>query len=273
MDSAQDLFDLTGRVVMVTGGAGFLGKEFCQKLATVGAIPVVADIDRDAARAAAEAITQAGQRALAAEVDVTKKESVAAMVKAVVEAFGRVDALVNNAALDPKFDPRQAGKHAAAFEGYSLEAWQKSLEVDVTGAFLCTQAVAPVMRQQNAGVIVNVASIYGIVGPDQRLYERDDGTRGYKPPAYSATKAALDGFTRYLAAYFAGTNIRANTLTFGGVFKNHDDQFLKRYAARVPMGRMMRLEEVSAPLIFLLADASAYMTGANLVVDGGWTAW
>lgn len=270
----KNLFDLTDRVVMITGGAGFLGAEFSRTLAGAGAHIVVADVNGDAAEKLAQDVSrECSREMLAVQTDVTNKESVGAMVGMARDVYGRVDALVNGAAIDPKFDPKEAGKHAQDFEGTPLAAWQQSLDVDLTGAFLCAQAVAPIMRKQNRGVIVNVSSIYGLVGPDQRLYERDDGTREVKPPAYSATKAALDGFTKYLAAYFAGTNIRVNTLTFGGVYRNHDEQFVKRYAARVPMGRMMSLEEVGGPLLFLVSDASSYMTGANLVVDGGWTSW
>lgn len=274
MHKALEQFSLTNRVAIVTGGAGFLGKEFCRTLAEAGAHVVVADVNQGAAEDIVKNISKAvGVETLAVQADVTNKESVAAMVGMAKDVFGRVDILVNSAALDPKFDPKEAGKHQADFEGYPLAAWQQSLDVDLTGAFLCAQAVAPLLKKQNSGVIVNISSIYGVTGPDQRLYEKDDGTRGYKPPSYSATKAALDGFTRYLAAYFAGTNVRVNTLTLGGVFNNHDQQFTKRYNARVPMGRMMKKEEVGGPLLFLTSDASSYMTGANLVVDGGWTAW
>lgn len=271
---SKNVFDLSGRVVLMTGGAGFLGKEFARTLAEAGARVVIGDIDGKAAETVAQHVSKAsGIEALAVQMDVTDKESVRSAVALARDTFGRLDGLVNSAALDPKFDPKEAGKHTQSFENYSLAAWQKSLDVDLTGAFLCAQAVAPHFREQKKGVIVNVSSIYGLTGPDQRLYERDDGTKGFKPPAYSATKAALDGFTRYLAAYFAGTNIRVNTLSLGGVFNNHDEQFTKRYNTRVPMGRMMKLEEVGGPLLFLLSDTSSYMTGANLVVDGGWSAW
>ncbi|TSC63999.1 MAG: putative oxidoreductase [Parcubacteria group bacterium Gr01-1014_106] len=273
-NEARNLFDLTDRVAIVTGGAGFLGKEFARTLAHAGAHVVVADIDHKAAETVARELSSVSKtEALAVQTDVTNNESVRAMVAMTKDVLGRVDILVNSAALDPKFDPKEAGKHVQTFEDYPLEAWQKSLDVDLTGAFLCTQAVTPIMREQKSGAIVNVSSIYGVAGPDQRLYEKDDGSKGMKPPSYSATKAALDGFTRYLATYFAGMNIRVNTLILGGVFKGHDEQFTKRYNARVPMGRMMKLEEVGGPLLFLVSDASSYMTGANLVVDGGWTAW
>ncbi|TSC71915.1 MAG: putative oxidoreductase, partial [Parcubacteria group bacterium Gr01-1014_38] len=221
------LFDLTDRVAIITGGAGFLGKEFGRVLAAAGSHVVIADVNQKAAETVAKELSTASKtEALAVQTDVTNKESVHAMVGMAKDVFGRIDALVNSAALDPKFDPKEAGKHTQDFEGYPLDGWQQSLAVDLTGAFLCAQAVTPIMKEQTNGVIVNISSIYGVVGPDQRLYEKDDGSKGYKPPSYSATKSALDGFTRYLAAYFAGTNIRVNTLTLGGVFNNHDEQFL-----------------------------------------------
>lgn len=274
MKTPAELFALRDRTVLITGGAGYLGAECARTLAAAGANVAVADVHGHAAESLATEIAAAsGAQALGVLCDVTDQSSVTTLVQRVKERFGRIDGLVNCAAIDPKFDPKEAGKHLDAFEFYPLSAWQKSLNADLTGAFLCAQAVAPIMREQNRGVIVNVSSIYGMVGPDQRLYERDDGSRRYKPPVYSATKAALDGFTRYLAAYFAGTNIRVNTLTLGGVYKGHDEEFVRRYGARTPLGRMMKLEEVGGPLLFLLSDASSYMTGANLVVDGGWTAW
>lgn len=271
-----DLFDLSGRVVILTGGAGFLGTEFTRTLAQAGARVVIADIAGDVARSLAEEITRTtDSEALGIQTDVTDPASVSAMVDRAMGEYGRIDALVNNAALDPKFDPGETGKHQQTFEGFLLEQWEESLRVGLTGAFLCAQAVTPIFQEQNRGVIVNVSSMYGLVGPDQRLYEKDDPKtpHGYKPPIYSVEKAGLHGLTKYLATWFAGANVRVNTLTLGGVFKGHDEQFLKRYAARAPLGRMMKLEEIGGPLLFLLSDASSYMTGANLVVDGGWTAW
>jgi NAD(P)-dependent dehydrogenase (short-subunit alcohol dehydrogenase family) len=262
---------LEGRVVVLTGGAGLLGRNHCKALSSVGARVVVADIDAPAAHVVVEALEDT--EAMAVAVDVTSANSVRRMVEQVSARFGRIDALVNNAALDPKFDRANAEAHTDSFESYPLEVWRQSLDVNLTGPFLCTQAAAPLLLSSGRGVVVNIASIYGLVGPDQRLYEENGKQLRFKPVAYSVTKSALFGFTRYLATYWAGTGLRVNTLTLGGVESDHDPEFVRRYSERTPLGRMARQDEYGAALVFLLSDASSYMTGANLVVDGGWTAW
>jgi 2-deoxy-D-gluconate 3-dehydrogenase len=258
-------FDVRDRVVILTGGAGLLGAEYALALADAGARPVIADVNLNRARRVAARLSGA----LAVRVDVTDPASVRRMVSRVLRECGRIDALVNNAALDPKFDPTNAPRHAISFEDFPLDLWNHGLAVDLTGMFLCAQAVAPSMLRQGKGVIVNVSSTYGLVGPDQRLYE----SGAYKPVVYSVTKSAVLGFTRYLAAYWAGKGLRVNSLTPGGVYNGHDDEFVRRYSSRTPLGRMADKSEYCGALLFLLSDASSYMTGANLVVDGGWTAW
>ena len=267
-------FDVTGRVVVVTGGAGLLGAGYARALAAAGAHAVVADIDVDAGARLAEEIAGAGVpgSAVVMSVDVTDERSVADLAAGVASRFGRVDALVNNAALDPKMDPGHARLHGAGFESYPLHDFRRQLEVDVVGAFLCARAFAPALVESGRGVIVNVSSIYGMAGPDQRLY--DDGTAPapIKPPGYSVSKAALAGLTRYLAAYY-GPRLRSVTLTLGGVRNEHDEGFASRYGARTPLGRMARPDEYAATLLYLISDAASYVTGSNVVVDGGWTAW
>lgn len=262
---------LEGRVVVLTGAAGLLGRNHAKVLSRAGARVVLADIDEAGAKAVADTIP--GVAALPVTVDITNRDSVRNMIAQAIERFGTIDALVNNAAIDPKFDRTNAGTHTDSFENYPLEAWQHSLNVNVTGAFLCTQAAAPFLLSSGRGNVVNIASIYGLVGPDQRLYRKDGEQLQFKPVAYSVTKSALLGFTRYLAAYWAGTGLRVNTLTLGGVEADHDPEFVRRYRERTPMGRMARQDEYGGALLFLLSEASSYMTGANLVVDGGWTAW
>jgi NAD(P)-dependent dehydrogenase (short-subunit alcohol dehydrogenase family) len=273
---AADLFDLSDRVAILTGGAGLLGQEYAIALAQAGAHVVIADINSsEAEKLAAEVTSHSGVEALSFETDVSSKASVEAMVAQTLAAFGRVDTLVNNAALDPKFDANHAAGHVDAFEDYPLELWDRGLAVNLTGMFLCAQAVSRPMLAQKNGVIVNISSTYGLVGPDQRLYDTDDPMlpKRFKPVVYSVTKSAVLGLTRYLSTYWAGMNIRVNTLTLGGVFNEHDEEFVRRYSARTPMGRMARRDEYCGALLFLASDASSYMTGANLVVDGGWTAW
>lgn len=215
-----------------------------------------------------------GLNALALEVDVSDPDSTKSMVERALTVFGSVDVLVNSAALDPKFDSAGVSAQGAnAFESFSLDAWRQALDVNLTGMFLSSQAAVVPMLKQGQGVIVNICSMYGLVGPDQRLYERPDGTRQFKPVYYSTTKAGVLGFTRYLATYYAGKNIRVNALTPGGVFNDHDEVFTTQYSARTVLGRMANLDEMNGAMLFLCSDASSYMTGSNLVVDGGWIAW
>lgn len=267
-------FDLTGRVAAVTGGAGLLGSEFCRTLAEAGASVVVADLNASAAAACAAQLQEDGLQTQSIELDVTRPDSTQHMVETTCQTFGRFDILVNSAAMDPKFDPQsQARQKANAFETYPLEAWSQVLSVNLTGMFLCCQAAVKPMLVQGSGVIINLCSMYGLVGPDQRLYQHPGQPPQYKPVDYSVSKAGVLGLTQYLAAYYAGKNIRVNALTPGGVYNGHDDVFLQNFAARSVLGRMARKDEMNGALLFLASDASAYMTGANLVVDGGWTAW
>ncbi len=271
--SVLQSFDLSGRVALVTGGAGLLGRQFCHTLAQAGAAVAVLDIAGDAAQAVADEIRAAGGQAMALPADLTDPAQVEAAVQRVLEAWGRLDVLVNSAALDPKVSSEGAVRASSAFEDFPLDVWEQALKVNLTGTFLITQAVARVMRAQNRGSIINIASTYGLVGPDQRIYQKPGQPPQYKPVYYTVTKAAMLGFTRYLATYFAGTGIRVNTLTPGGVYNHQDPAFVEKYAYRTVMGRMAEPHEMNAALLFLASDASSYMTGANLVVDGGWTAW
>jgi 2-deoxy-D-gluconate 3-dehydrogenase len=268
-------FDISGRAIIVTGGAGLLGREYGRALVGAGASVVLADINEPSVAAIAANLSGQPGTAIGVGVDVTDEASVARLVRTTSATFGRIDGLVNNAALNPSFDAHRAADFDLPFEEYSLDLWNRTLAVNLTGMFLCARAVAPTMLAQREGAIVNVSSTYGLVGPDQRLYEPEapGGRRGYKPVAYSVTKSGVLGFTRYLAAYWAGTGIRVNTLTPGGVLNDQPEEFVQRYSARTPLGRMADCHEYSAALVFLLSNASSYMTGANLVVDGGWTAW
>jgi 2-deoxy-D-gluconate 3-dehydrogenase len=277
MNRLNALFQLDGRAAIVTGGAGLLGTQFCYTLAQAGASVVIADFDATSASTLALELTRQGHQALAIGVDVTDPQSVQAMVEKTVSTFGRLDILVNSAALDPKFDLQSdtalTRPGSGAFEDYPLQAWNQALAVNLTGVFLSCQAAVQPMLAQGKGVIINIASIYGVVAPDQRLYQRPGAAAQYKPVYYSVTKAGLLGMTQYLAAYYAGKHIRVNALTPGGVYNGHPEAFVQAYSARAVLGRMAEKDEMNGALLFLAGDASAYMTGANLIVDGGWTAW
>lgn len=246
-----------------------MGSQYVGAIAEAGGIPVVADVNAKAAVEVAKKVeAEAGGETLGLQVDVTDKDSVNDMVKQVLKKFGRIDGLVNNVAIDPKFDPSHAKKQTHSFEDFPLKLWDKSLAVDLTGMFLCAQAVAPVMLRAGKGSIVNVSSTYGLVSPDQRLYKQ-----GFKPVTYSVTKSGVLGLTRYLATYWGDKGIRVNTLTPGGVYNKHDKEFVKRYSLRTPLRRMAKPDEYNGAVVFLLSDAASYMTGSNLVIDGGWTSW
>jgi NAD(P)-dependent dehydrogenase (short-subunit alcohol dehydrogenase family) len=272
----QEKFDLRGRVAVVTGGVGLLGTEFCRTLAEAGAAVAVVDLNESASQAVAESLTNSGYQSLALRTDITQPESVNAAVDTLLSRFGRIDVLVNSAALDPKFDPEAVDKGITpgAFEDYPLDLWNAALNVNLTGMFLMTQAcVRPMLDQGKKGSIINICSTYGLNGPDQRIYVKDGLRVAFKPVYYTVTKAGVMGFTKYLAAYYAETEIRVNALTPGGVFNNHEDYFVKNYSAKTILGRMAKKDEMNGALLFLASDASSYMTGNNLVVDGGWTAW
>ncbi len=272
----QDKFDLKGRTAVVTGGAGLLGTEFCRTLAEAGACVAVVDVNADAAHRAATALEKARLQVKAFAADVTDPTSIASMVKAVLAEFGRLDILVNSAALDPKFDSEavKRGITPGSFEDYPLAEWNAALDVNLTGLVLVTQAcVKPMLERGKQGSIINICSTYGLNGPDQRIYVKSGKRVAYKPVYYTVTKAGVLGFTRYLAAYYAGTKIRVNALTPGGVFNDHEDYFVQNYSAKTILGRMAERDEMNGALLFLASDASSYMTGGNLVVDGGWTAW
>jgi 2-deoxy-D-gluconate 3-dehydrogenase len=268
-----DKFKLTGRTAIVTGGAGLLGAQFSRCLAEAGANVIVADLEGSSAEGVAQSIIQAGFSAQGIEVDVRQPDSTKAMLEAAHDYFDRVQILVNSAALDPKFDPEHQVEGQNAFEEYPLEQWNQALAVNLTGMFLCCQAVVSDMLENSSGSIINICSTYGLVGPDQRIYQQPDKPVQYKPVYYPVTKAGVMGLTRYLATYYEGRNIRVNALTPGGVFNNHEEAFVRNYATRTVLGRMAEPDEMNGALLFLASDASSYMTGANLVVDGGWTAW
>ena len=272
---STDAFSLTGRVAVVTGALGLLGREHAAALAGAGASLALADLDAEATAAMADELgARHGVPTVGAGVDVVSAPSLAAFRDRVAVAFGRLDVLVNNAAANDRFESPDLGPELSRFENYPLSEWHRVLEVNVTGVFLASQILGALMLRQRSGSIVNVASTYGVVAPDQSIYRAADGSQAFwKSPTYPTSKGAVLAFTRYLAAYWGEAGIRVNALSPGGVFNGQEGFFVENYSRRTPLGRMAAPSDYRGALVFLASDASSYMTGANLVVDGGFTAW
>ena len=276
--SIKGLFDLRGRVAIITGGAGTLGMQHASAIAEAGGHVVIADLTEELVSKSVMAITnEYDVEALGIKVDITDKSQVEAMIGAVMEGFGRIDILINNAALTVKGGGQSAKDYFASFEDYPVELWQRALDVNLTGMFLCCQATGKIMVGQRSGVVLNIASDVGNISPDHRIYEgavNPDTREPFNTPiAYATTKAGVINFTRYLATYWADKGIRVNCISPGGVYADHDPEFVKNLTSRIPLNRMADVDEYKGAILFLVSDASSYMTGANLIVDGGRTAW
>ena len=266
-----ELFSLKEKVAVVTGALGLIGKHHCHALADAGANVVVCDLNESECAKFASTLSALS---LGISVDITNKKSVKDLKSKVISNYGKIDILVNNAALNDKFEDPLAALEESKFENYPVEMFRKSLDVNVTGMFLCSQVIGTEMADKRYGSIINVASTYGIVAPDQSIYKNEKGEQTcYKSAAYPVTKGAVISFTRFLAAYWGNKGVRVNTLSPGGVRDNQEEFFVKNYSAKTPLGRMAHQTDYKGALVFLASDASGYMTGANLVVDGGWTAW
>jgi NAD(P)-dependent dehydrogenase (short-subunit alcohol dehydrogenase family) len=269
-------FDLTGRTAVITGGAGLLGRQHAQAIASAGGVPVIVDL------AAAQPARQARElariwkvQAMGVVADITNAAQVKDLAGTVLKRFGQVDILINNAANNPKVEG--GGKTPwSRLEDFPMAVWEADLAVGLTGAFLCSRELGSIMARQGRGVIINVASDLAIIAPDQRLYRRKGIARNrqpVKPVTYSVVKSGLLGLTRYLATYWADRGVRANAISPGGIYNGQSDEFVARLKKLIPMDRMARLTEYQAAMIFLCSDASSYMNGANLVIDGGRSCW
>ncbi|MCC6747844.1 MAG: SDR family oxidoreductase [Deltaproteobacteria bacterium] len=268
-------FSLSGKVAIVTGALGLLGKEHCHALAGAGATLVAVDLDGPGCQAFATELGRTYDRpCLGVGVNITSPEELTALRDQVLARFGRIDVLVNNAAVNDSFENPSLAAEQSRFEKYPLEKFRAALDVNVTGTHLCCQLLGTPMAERGEGSIINVASTYGLVAPDQSIYRRPDGSQAFhKSPVYSVTKGAVIMLTKFLAAYWGEKGVRVNTLSPGGVENGQDAFFVQNYARKTPLGRMAQPGDYRGALVFLASDASAYMTGANLVVDGGWTCW
>ncbi len=255
--------------IIITGSGGILGSVYAEGFSEQGADVAIIDLNEKLCREKASEIGKKyGTRPLGISCDITSKEAVKTMVKKVMSEYGRIDVLVNNAAAKSEnfFSP---------FEEFPLSDWDKVMAVNVNGIFLCCQAVAKEMEKRKTGSIINISSIYGLVAPDQRIYKGAlyEGKEINTPLIYSTSKGAVMSLTRYLATYLAPHNIRVNAVTPGGVFSGQNETFVKKYGEKCPLGRMARPEEIFSAVFFLACDASSYITGHNLIVDGGWSVW
>ncbi len=268
----KNLFNLSGKTALVTGATGILGRRFCSALADHGANVVVLDIDEDECTQFAKELSKHyGVRALGVGCDLTDNNQISEVVSFIESDFSTIDILHSNAATKSS----SLEGFLASTEDYSPEIWREVMAVNTDGAFFMAQTVGKYMSERGCGSIIQTSSIYGIMGPDQRIYEGSEymGMQISSPPVYAASKAAIVGLTKYLAAYWGHRGIRVNTLTPGGVESGQNEAFKANYSKRVPLGRMAQADEMTGALIFLASDASRYITGQNIIVDGGLSAW
>ncbi len=270
-----DVFDLTGRVAAITGGAGLLGEQHARAIARAGGIPVLLDVAPQTPQKAEQLAAELGVSAWGRRTDITQARDLEECLKEILARFGRIDILINNAANNPNVEYRE-DVNFSRFENFPLQQWVADIDVGLTGAFLCSKILGSEMANRGRGVIVNVASDLALIGPDQRIYRQvglADHLQPAKPVTYSVVKSALIGLTRYLATYWADRGVRVNAISPGGVFNGQPEEFVAKLSELIPLGRMASLDEYQGAILFLCSDASSYMTGSNLVIDGGRTCW
>lgn len=275
--SVKELYNLNRRVSVITGGAGLLGEMHAEAIAEFEGIAVLVDVNKSRLEERVlELSKRFGERVFGEVADITNEANVNDLRDRILKKFGRIDILINNAANNPSMAPSEGSKNFSRLENFMLQDWNADINVGLTGSFLCCKIFGTVMAQAQRGVVINVASDLGLIGPDQRIYRKDglsDGEQPVKPITYSVVKGALISMTRYLATYWAAQGIRVNCISPGGVYTNQPDEFVQKLTNLIPMGRMAKRDEYKGAICFLASDASSYMTGANLVVDGGRTAW
>lgn len=274
-----DKFKIEDRVVIITGGAGLLGRSHAEAVIDGGGRAILTDISQTAiTNALGELRNRYGDEVKADGVvcDITNRKDAERVCQSILSKYGRIDALINNAANNPKVEGDAANMKPIQFENFPMELWNEDIAVGLTGAFICAQVFGTVMSKQGRGVILNISSDLGIIAPDQRIYRKaglEEDEQNVKPVTYSAIKHALIGLTKYIATYWADKGVRSNVLCPGGVFNGQNDEFLAKLTNLIPMGRMADREEYKATILYLLSDASSYMTGSTLIVDGGRTCW
>ena len=272
----RELFGLSGRVAVITGGAGLLGLKHAEAVAFAGGIPVLLDLPQACPEQRAKTLSETFRcESLGIATDISNEKSITAARDEILDKFSKLDILINNAANNPKMEAG-TGKQWSRLENLSIDVWEADLRVGLTGAFLCSRVFGSEMAKRRNGVIVNVASDLALIAPDQRLYRTaglPDSEQPVKPVTYSVVKSGLVGLTRYLATYWADAGVRVNSISPGGVFNGQPAEFVSKLQKLIPLGRMAQVDEYQGALLFLCSDGSSYMTGSNLVVDGGRTCW
>lgn len=271
-------FSLEGKVVIITGGAGLLGKKHAEAVLDAKGIPVLIDISEAALAAAGQQLSAMFPDGIVETfvADITNRNDMQNICTRLVERYSHIDGLINNAANNPKVEGNAQNMQNIQFENFPVQMWTDDVAVGLTGAFLCAQVFGAQMAKQGKGVILNISSDLGIIAPDQRIYRKDglaDEEQTVKPVTYSVIKHGLLGLTKYLATYWAEKGVRANSLCPAGVYNGQDEEFFGKLTNLIPMGRMAEQDEYKGTVLYLLSDASAYMTGATLIVDGGRTCW
>jgi len=273
-----DRFKVNDQVCVVTGGGGLLGQKHAEAILEGGGIPVLLDISEKALSHAKIALTERYPEATIETflVDITQKSKLEEVRDVLLQKYGRVDVLINNAANNPKVEDGRKNLAGNRFQDFPLEKWNQDFAIGLTGAFLCSQIFGEVMEKFENGVILNISSDYGIISPDQRIYWKEnipEEEQSIKPVSYSIIKHGLIGLTKYLGTYWAKKGIRVNTLCPASLYNNQDEEFVKKISQLIPMGRMSKPDEYVCTVLYMISDASTYMTGATVILDGGRTVW
>lgn len=273
----QDKFRLGAKVCIITGGAGLLGQQYAEAILEAGGRPVILDINKNKIEAVLKRLNKKYRKKILGLVaDITIKEDLEKAKRNILSKYKKIDVLINNAANDPKIENNKNTSNWTRFENFSIKEWNMDFAVGLTGAFYASQVFGSVMAKQKGGVILNISSDLGVIAPDQRIYKKfglKESQQPVKPVTYSVIKFGLIGLTKYLATYWAEKNIRVNAVCFGGVYNGQDETFVKKLTNLIPMERMAKVDEYKATIIYLISDASSYMTGSVAIVDGGRTSW
>jgi NAD(P)-dependent dehydrogenase (short-subunit alcohol dehydrogenase family) len=276
MGSVKQSFDLTDKVAVITGGAGLLGEKHAEGIAEFGGIPILLDIDKKTGSEKAQRISDEYQVVCEFKLcDITDESQILSVRDALLSKFGRIDILINNAAIDPKVEAKN-GKNLSRLENFPIDQWIFELSVGLTGSMLCSKIFGHEMGKKGKGVILNISSDLGIIAPDQRIYKKEglpNNQQPVKPVTYSVIKHGLIGLTKYLATYWADCGVRVNSISPGGIYTSQNSEFVQKLTNLIPLGRMAQEDEYKAAVVFLVSDASSYMNGSNLVIDGGRSAW